>query len=199
MSRFQGGNWGWRQGTRRQPCNQSYMGPEHRGRRNRRAIHPIGRLRHRLCPDGNVHLSSCLPAPRDFTMFWCALLGRPRSYYLPVDARKRLCPDRVFSCRECRSLSPEGKECVRRRTRGKRMKAEINPYHHRYGNSNLYPPLASALFLSRRRLPPWLVVWLDFIPAAILSALILPTIVTTGNTEATRMEQTRVSGSRFPH
>ena len=38
-------------------------------------------------------------------------------------------------------------------------------------------PLA---FLSRRPLPAWLVDWLDFIPAAVLSALILPAIMTTG-------------------
>lgn len=36
------------------------------------------------------------------------------------------------------------------------------------------------LFLSRRQLPGWLVEWLDFIPAAILSALVLPYLVTTG-------------------
>jgi len=38
-------------------------------------------------------------------------------------------------------------------------------------------PLA---FLSRRPLPPWLIEWLDFIPAAVLSALILPAVMTTG-------------------
>ena len=42
------------------------------------------------------------------------------------------------------------------------------------------PRWLPLFFLSRRRLPPALVVWLDFIPAAILSALILPAIVTTG-------------------
>ena len=36
------------------------------------------------------------------------------------------------------------------------------------------------IFLSSRRLPEWLQQWLDFIPAAVLSALILPTLVTTG-------------------
>jgi branched-subunit amino acid transport protein len=35
------------------------------------------------------------------------------------------------------------------------------------------------IFLSRR-LPEWLRQWLDFIPAAVLSALILPALVTTG-------------------
>lgn len=34
--------------------------------------------------------------------------------------------------------------------------------------------------LSRRRLPRWLVEWLDLIPIAILSALILPLLVTSG-------------------
>jgi len=35
-------------------------------------------------------------------------------------------------------------------------------------------------FLSRRQLPEWLVGWLDFIPVAILSALVLPCLVTNG-------------------
>jgi len=34
--------------------------------------------------------------------------------------------------------------------------------------------------LSRRQLPRWFVEWLDFIPAAILSALIVPLLVTAG-------------------
>jgi branched-subunit amino acid transport protein len=37
------------------------------------------------------------------------------------------------------------------------------------------------LFLSRKQLPSWLEAWLDFIPAAILSALILPELVTVGS------------------
>ena len=36
------------------------------------------------------------------------------------------------------------------------------------------------VLLSRRRLPRWLVEWLDLIPAAILSALLLPALVTSG-------------------
>jgi branched-subunit amino acid transport protein len=36
------------------------------------------------------------------------------------------------------------------------------------------------MFLSRRNLPQWLVEWLDLIPAAILSALLLPELVTNG-------------------
>jgi branched-subunit amino acid transport protein len=35
-------------------------------------------------------------------------------------------------------------------------------------------------FLSRRSLPQWLVQWLDLIPAAILGALLLPELITTG-------------------
>jgi len=34
------------------------------------------------------------------------------------------------------------------------------------------------VFLSRRNLPVWVVEWLDLIPAAILSALLLPELVT---------------------
>jgi branched-subunit amino acid transport protein len=42
------------------------------------------------------------------------------------------------------------------------------------------PRWVPLIFLSRRRLPAWLRQWLDFIPAAVLSALILPVLVTTG-------------------
>ena len=38
-------------------------------------------------------------------------------------------------------------------------------------------PLA---YLTKHNLPSWLVEWLDLIPAAILSALLLPELVTTG-------------------
>lgn len=44
-----------------------------------------------------------------------------------------------------------------------------------------YLPRWIPLFtLSRRRLPPWALNWLDLIPAAVLSALVLPALVTTG-------------------
>ena len=36
------------------------------------------------------------------------------------------------------------------------------------------------VILSRRNLPQWLIDWLDLIPAAILSALLLPELVTSG-------------------
>lgn len=36
------------------------------------------------------------------------------------------------------------------------------------------------VFLSRRNLPKWLIEWLDLIPASILSALLLPELVTSG-------------------
>jgi branched-subunit amino acid transport protein len=42
------------------------------------------------------------------------------------------------------------------------------------------PRWLPLLFLSRRGLPEWFAEWLDFIPAAILSALIFPLLVTTG-------------------
>ncbi|MBW2637555.1 MAG: AzlD domain-containing protein [Deltaproteobacteria bacterium] len=42
------------------------------------------------------------------------------------------------------------------------------------------PRWLPLLFLSRRGLPEWFTEWLDFIPAAILSALIFPLLVTTG-------------------
>jgi len=44
-----------------------------------------------------------------------------------------------------------------------------------------YLPRWLPLFLlSRRPIPAWLVDWLDFIPAAILSALVLPAVLTGG-------------------
>jgi branched-subunit amino acid transport protein len=42
------------------------------------------------------------------------------------------------------------------------------------------PRWVPLFFLSRRELPAWFVEWLDLIPAAILSALLLPELVTTG-------------------
>lgn len=35
--------------------------------------------------------------------------------------------------------------------------------------------------LARRRLPSWLLDWLDLIPAAVLSALVLPALLTSGD------------------
>jgi len=42
------------------------------------------------------------------------------------------------------------------------------------------PRWLPLVFLSRLRLPEWFEQWLDLIPAAILSALILPILITTG-------------------
>lgn len=42
------------------------------------------------------------------------------------------------------------------------------------------PRWAPVFFLSRRKLPNWLVDWLDLIPAAILSALLVPALVLSG-------------------
>lgn len=42
------------------------------------------------------------------------------------------------------------------------------------------PRWIPLVLLSRRDLPPWLRQWLDFIPVAVLSALIMPSLVTTG-------------------
>ena len=42
------------------------------------------------------------------------------------------------------------------------------------------PRLLPLLALSGRRLPTWLTLWLDLIPAAILSALLAPALLTGG-------------------
>jgi branched-subunit amino acid transport protein len=42
------------------------------------------------------------------------------------------------------------------------------------------PRWAPLLFLSERKLPDWLVEWLDLIPAAILAALVAPALVVAG-------------------
>lgn len=42
------------------------------------------------------------------------------------------------------------------------------------------PRWIPLIFLSRRRLPMWLRQWLEFIPVAVLGALILPSLVTGG-------------------
>jgi branched-subunit amino acid transport protein len=43
------------------------------------------------------------------------------------------------------------------------------------------PRWIPLFYLTRRSLPPLIVEWLDLIPAAILSALLLPELVTTGD------------------
>ena len=43
------------------------------------------------------------------------------------------------------------------------------------------PRWIPLFFLTRKSLPPLVVQWLDLIPAAILSALLLPALVTTGD------------------
>ncbi len=43
------------------------------------------------------------------------------------------------------------------------------------------PRWVPLFYLSRRRLPQWFVDWLELIPVAILSALVLPEIVTLGD------------------
>ena len=48
------------------------------------------------------------------------------------------------------------------------------------GIATYLPRWIPLMLLARRPLPPWLKQWLDFIPAAVLSALILPALVTTG-------------------
>jgi len=42
------------------------------------------------------------------------------------------------------------------------------------------PRLLPVYFLAGRTLPGWFVEWLDLIPAAVLSALLLPALVTSG-------------------
>lgn len=43
------------------------------------------------------------------------------------------------------------------------------------------PRWIPLVFLTRRQLPVCLVEWLDFIPASILSALVVPYLITTGD------------------
>jgi branched-subunit amino acid transport protein len=48
------------------------------------------------------------------------------------------------------------------------------------GLATYLPRLLPLAFLSNRRLPRWLSDWLDLVPAAILSALLAPALVTSG-------------------
>jgi len=70
------------------------------------------------------------------------------------------------------------------------MNSEIVTIIIAMGVVTYIPRWFPLFFLSRRRLAPWLVVWLDFIPAAILGALILPAIVTSGTPR--RLELNRI-------
>ncbi len=60
------------------------------------------------------------------------------------------------------------------------MTGEIIPIIIGMGVVTYIPRWLPLFFLARHRLPSWLIDWLDFIPAAILSALILPALVTAG-------------------
>jgi branched-subunit amino acid transport protein len=60
------------------------------------------------------------------------------------------------------------------------MRAEIFLIIIGMGIVTYLPRWFPLLLLSRRPLPHWLADWLDFIPAAILSALVLPSILTVG-------------------
>lgn len=46
------------------------------------------------------------------------------------------------------------------------------------------PRWLPLIYLTKRSLPSWLVEWLDFIPAAILSAILLPALVTDSTTRS---------------
>jgi len=46
------------------------------------------------------------------------------------------------------------------------------------------PRWLPLIYLTKRSLPSWLVEWLDFIPAAILSAILLPALVTDSATKS---------------
>jgi branched-subunit amino acid transport protein len=46
------------------------------------------------------------------------------------------------------------------------------------------PRWLPLIYLTKRSLPSWLVEWLDFIPAAILSAILLPALVTDSATRS---------------
>jgi branched-subunit amino acid transport protein len=46
------------------------------------------------------------------------------------------------------------------------------------------PRWLPLVYLTKRSLPPWLVEWLNFIPAAILSAILLPALVSDSATRS---------------
>lgn len=48
------------------------------------------------------------------------------------------------------------------------------------GVVSFLPRWVPLFFLSKRQLPAWLIEWLELIPVSILSALLLPALVTTG-------------------
>ena len=60
------------------------------------------------------------------------------------------------------------------------MKGDVIPIIIGMGIVTYIPRWLPLFFLTRHRLAPWLIDWLDLIPAAILSAVILPSIVLTG-------------------
>ena len=51
------------------------------------------------------------------------------------------------------------------------------------------PRWLPLIYLTKRSLPSWLVEWLDFIPAAILSAILLPALVSDSATRSIDLGQ----------
>jgi branched-subunit amino acid transport protein len=49
------------------------------------------------------------------------------------------------------------------------------------GTVTYIPRCLPLLYLTRKKLPPWFEEWLSFIPASILSALLLPDLIAAGN------------------
>jgi branched-subunit amino acid transport protein len=60
------------------------------------------------------------------------------------------------------------------------MNSETIPIIIGMGIVTYIPRWLPLFFLTKSNLSPWLVDWLDFIPAAILSALVMPAITTAG-------------------
>jgi branched-subunit amino acid transport protein len=54
------------------------------------------------------------------------------------------------------------------------------------------PRWAPLFFLSRRDLPAWFIEWLDLIPVAILSALVVPELLTSGDPRHVDLFQPRL-------
>jgi branched-subunit amino acid transport protein len=60
------------------------------------------------------------------------------------------------------------------------------------GAATYLPRLLPLVVLSRRRLPSWFVEWLELIPAAILSALIAPTLLTNPDPRTLCLDKTEL-------
>src|SRR5512133_223507 len=163
------------QRTRAQPGDQCHLVCQQRGRSLCRTVHPGRVTGHRLRPDRHVYLPAGLSAARRSLR-----LHRPdrRPLFrgdIPVAAGQCLRHRGIQSGgnrRVCPETCPAPPGSPRMTARNYILLILC------MGAVTYLPRMLPLVALSRRRLPAWFTEWLELIPAAILSALLAPSLLT---------------------